>query len=78
MVIFGDILLGIVALYIFLGVAVAFRFVTVIAPSFSPRAEVGSLLFRAFLIPGAMLLWPMILGVGARGVRRNLRAGEQG
>ena len=55
-------------LYLAIGLAVAFRFATVTAARFTERAEVGSFPFRLFLIPGAIVLWPLVLHIDWRGV----------
>lgn len=68
MVIAGNVLLAVVLLYLMAGVAVGLRFAITEATAFSERAAVGSFPFRMLLIPGAALLWPLILRAGSTGV----------
>ncbi|MCC6265870.1 MAG: hypothetical protein IT169_20035 [Bryobacterales bacterium] len=67
-VVVGDALLGLALLYAAIGLAVGVRFASVVAAGFNGRASVGSFPFRLLLIPGAALLWPLILKIGADGV----------
>lgn len=67
-VIVGDVLLALVLLYAAVGLAVGVRFASVVAAGFNGRASVGSFPFRLLLIPGAALLWPLVLKIGADGV----------
>lgn len=67
-VIVGDALLALALLYAVVGFAVGVRFASVVAAGFNGRASVGSFPFRLLLIPGAALLWPLVLKIGAGGV----------
>lgn len=68
MVILGNILLLVALVYAAIGLAVGVRFASVVAGGFNGRASVGSFPFRLLLIPGATLLWPLVLRIGAAGV----------
>ena len=68
LVVVGDVLLVLALLYAVAGLAVGVRFASVVAAGFNARASVGSFPFRLFLIPGAALLWPLVLKIGASGV----------
>lgn len=61
MVILGHILLAMVMLYATAGVAMGLRFASVLAAQSDDRAAVGTFSFRLLLIPGAALLWPLVL-----------------
>lgn len=68
MVVLGNILLLVALIYAAIGLAVGVRFASVVAGGFNGRASVGSFPFRLLLIPGAALLWPLVLRIGAAGV----------
>lgn len=68
MVVVGNVLLLIALIYAAIGLAVGVRFASVVAAGFNGRASVGSFPFRLLLIPGAALLWPLVLRIGAAGV----------
>ncbi len=68
MVVAGNILLLVALIYTAIGLAVGVRFASVVAGGFNGRASVGSFPFRLLLIPGATLLWPLVLRIGAAGV----------
>lgn len=68
MVIAGNLLLAAALLYLAVGFAVGLRFAIVDATAFSERAAVGSFPFRVLLVPGAALLWPLVLRTGKAGV----------
>jgi hypothetical protein len=72
MVVFGYILLATVLLYAVIGLAVGLRFATVLAVQSDERAAVGTFFFRLLLIPGAALLWPLILRLGGASCPKNL------
>ncbi len=67
-VVVGDAVLALALLYAAIGLAVGVRFASVVAAGFNGRASVGSFPFRLLLIPGAALLWPLVLKIGANGV----------
>jgi hypothetical protein len=54
-----------------LGVAIAFALVV---GRVEPSARGGSLLFRLLIVPGATLLWPLVLLRSVRAQARSLRA----
>lgn len=67
MLILGDILVGAMLLYAFIGVLFAARFITVVAAGFNERSQYSGPFFRITLVPGAILLWPLLLYVEFRG-----------
>lgn len=72
MVVFGYILLAIVFLYAAVGLAVGLRFATVLAVQSDQRAAVGTFFFRLLLIPGAALLWPVVVRLGGTSYPKTL------
>ena len=47
--------------YLALGLAVALPFATWLVQRVEPSARGGSIMFRIAIIPGACLLWPLVL-----------------
>jgi hypothetical protein len=72
MVVLGYILLAMVSLYAVAGLAVGLRFATVLAAQSDERAAVGTFFFRLLLIPGAALLWPLVVRLGSAGFPKIL------
>lgn len=77
MVVAGNVLLVAALLYAAVGIAVGLRFAIIEATAFSERAAVGSFPFRLLLVPGAALLWPLVLRAGAKGVVGRPIYGEE-
>jgi hypothetical protein len=55
--------------YLALGLAIAIVFAAFVQ-RIEPSAQGGSLLFRLLIIPGATLLWPLIVTRSLRALRR--------
>lgn len=58
---FARLLINGSALYLALGLLFALPFATRWAGRLDPAAAVGSWGFRLLILPGAMLLWPLLL-----------------
>lgn len=55
--------------YLAIGLLVALVFATVLVQRVEPTARGGSLAFRLAIVPGATLLWPLILLRSLRALR---------
>ena len=66
----AEIVLLAAEIYAGAGIAVALAFVTVGVGRIDPAAR-GAYLFRPLILPGAALLWPLVLIRWARAVRRQ-------
>ena len=56
--------------YLALGLAIAMLFAAFVQ-RVEPSARGGSILFRLLIVPGATLLWPLILVRSLRALRRE-------
>jgi len=64
----ADTLLSIAALYLMLGLSVALALIPLIG-HIDPAAR-GAYCFRLLLLPGAVLLWPLVIAGTVQAIRR--------
>ncbi len=68
----ADILLSLTALYSLLGLSVALVLIPLIG-HLDPAAR-GAYCFRLLLVPGAILLWPLVIACTVQAIRRLPRS----
>ena len=56
-----DLIVSAGQLYLALGLGVALMFATFLVQRVEPSARGGSVAFRLLIIPGATLLWPLVV-----------------
>lgn len=65
----GEITIGVVAGYLAIGACVGLAFVTVGVGRVDEAAKGSSIGFRALILPGCAVLWPLVVARWIRGAR---------